>query len=277
MHPGKDRDRLLPIVDRSARAGFTLVEILVVIAVIATLGTLAVTAAGEMRRQALATRCHANMNQSGQALLRYLGTYRDSFPFFANPHEDPPLRNGGYAVGYFAQEVLWPKVFQGEFEHDQLSATTQCPASPVARTVLREGRLAEYLAQYGRSYVDPSSYWLSGTVLADPAFFRPHAQEAPKHLMRATRSSEVVFPSAKGIFVEVRAYHQKPIDFGQIDPRASLLSDIESPVRFSIWFLDGHVQTRRRSELTNGVRVTPIASPTPVLRTPEGLRGRDVP
>jgi hypothetical protein len=267
-----------PIEHRGGRRGYSCIEILVVIAVVAVLCSLAIVVGGTVRRRSIMLLCHANLHQIGQAVHHYVDRNRDVFPYLAMLGQGPPLRNGGYAVGYFAQEVLWPKAFQGEFENDQLSMVTQCPASPTTREIIHAGRLVDYLSQYGPTYVEPSSYWLSGTVLADPSLFRESEHHPPDTLFRATRSAEVLFPAAKGIFAEVRSYHHADASFGsQISPDASLLTEVPGRVPFAIWFLDGHVAEHRRGELTPGVRITPQASPTPVLRTPNGIRGRDVP
>jgi prepilin-type N-terminal cleavage/methylation domain-containing protein len=257
-------------------SAFSLIEILVSISVVSVLVTLVAVGLKGARRASRSLQCQIVARGCGQALATYTSSNTDSFPLFADAHADPPLRNGGVGVPYFAQEVLWPKALRGYFDHDYLTAATQCPSSPVSVEVLRDGNRESYLAQYGAGYVEPSSYWLSGTVFADPSFFRETAGDRPVHLLRRTFTHEVLFPSSKGIFVEPRAFHLGAAEFGRrIDDDFALYADRTGRTPYVVWFQDGHIATLRRPQMVEGVRVPSDADPTPVLRTADGLRGRD--
>src|SRR4051812_22712252 len=66
------------------RRGFSLVELLVVISIIALLIAMLLPAMQKARAQANSLRCKSNMRQIGQAMLMYAGESRDQlFPIDA--------------------------------------------------------------------------------------------------------------------------------------------------------------------------------------------------
>src|SRR5271166_4275484 len=67
------------------QTGFTLVELLVVIAVIAILAALLLPALSQAKQQAYSTKCKSNLHQTGLALKMYVGDSRGQFPFYCDP------------------------------------------------------------------------------------------------------------------------------------------------------------------------------------------------
>src|SRR5688500_20278864 len=64
-----------------ARFGFTLVELLVVIGIIAVLIALLLPALNRARQQAKAVQCQSNLRSIGQGLLIYAGMNKGTLPY----------------------------------------------------------------------------------------------------------------------------------------------------------------------------------------------------
>src|SRR5439155_25298558 len=60
--------------------GFTLVELLVVIGIIAVLLSILLPTLGKVRRQAYTLQCASNMRQLSMAMLMYIGDNKGRFP-----------------------------------------------------------------------------------------------------------------------------------------------------------------------------------------------------
>lgn len=71
---------------RHRRRGFTITEILVVVAVLATLLSLLLPAIGSVRRSARAAACMSNMRQIGSAHIMYMNVNREAFVTAGLPH-----------------------------------------------------------------------------------------------------------------------------------------------------------------------------------------------
>jgi len=96
---------------RKLLPGFTLVELLVVVGIIALLVAMLLPALAKTRLLALRTACTSNMRQSIMALTMYANDFRE-YPFNAPPGQGPVLQPGippGEPLAYNAPwgQGLW--------------------------------------------------------------------------------------------------------------------------------------------------------------------------
>jgi prepilin-type N-terminal cleavage/methylation domain-containing protein/prepilin-type processing-associated H-X9-DG protein len=96
------------------KSGFTLVELLIVIAIIAILAAILFPVFNNARKKALQTSCTANLQQLGTAMRMYAQDYDDQFPFAL--YGDVVNRNSAWA----------DVIFQGYVNNDQIY---DCPAN----------------------------------------------------------------------------------------------------------------------------------------------------
>lgn len=113
-------------------AAFTLVELLVVVAVIALLGSLVLTASFRAMDMAKQAQCRSNLNQIGKAFFIYLGAYEQWMVAIGTPA-------GHYKWWYDAlgDETGNPKIFR-------------CPSKP--QTKLGYGYNVRYADPFGNKH-----------------------------------------------------------------------------------------------------------------------------
>lgn len=184
---------------RSARlaGGFTLVELLIVIVLIALLVSLALPALGRARAAAREHAATQTIRQLNASLALYTHDYAELYPFFATPGKPfGPIEFRGFNVGgqYFqTQRWYWA------------SAVVPDYFSP--RTAIEPVEYAENLKDM-RGYPEwivASLYHVTSTMFAHPEFWRGDRNAVSlddlRHL-RPTRAAMVRFPAQKGIMAQ---------------------------------------------------------------------------
>lgn len=94
-----------------SRKGFTLVELLVAMAVLASLAAMLVPAVQSARAYASRVECQNNMRQIGLALLQYHDARR-AFPPAFSTTDMPYLSWQGRILPYIGEQALWEKATQ---------------------------------------------------------------------------------------------------------------------------------------------------------------------
>jgi prepilin-type N-terminal cleavage/methylation domain-containing protein len=113
---------------RSARApaGFTLLETLIVVALVGVLVSLLLPLLGRTRNLAQSTASLSNLRSHGGVMAAYLGDWKDTFPFFMNPRATGTVlrcRDHAFVSNhYFAAHATWnyalaPLYYNGECSH----------------------------------------------------------------------------------------------------------------------------------------------------------------
>lgn len=116
-------------------SGFTLVELLVVVSIIATLAAILLPVVAQVREAARATTCRSNTRQ----LLTAFNTYTQDY--------DEVMPLGGFAQGTTIYQL--PANLNSYVRSGQL---WKCPTDPIADDIY-DGSTGDYLVSYGYNYV----------------------------------------------------------------------------------------------------------------------------
>ncbi len=157
----------------SGVAGFTLVELLTVTAIVAILGGLLVPALPRAKEHARMARCLSNLHQIGVVFREYMGDNETRYPTETGPNwmsfrlggGDPkPQAAARFGLEWATNRVLWPYTHNRELY--------RCPADRGANLVPWMLPFSSYYDTVGTSYKYNEGPWIPFTLVAqkDPHF-----------------------------------------------------------------------------------------------------------
>lgn len=201
-------------VDATARGGFTLIEVLVVIAVIALLAAILMPVLARARESARKTTCQSNLRQIGNAFSLYLQDYDQLYPHL----NDASL--------FMGRKWRWPLQSYLTFTGRRTGALTSEAFTPAVLVCPSDAAATQYDST---SYAYAASFYLAArTTPTDKQFW------AAGEPMQAQSEAAVTYPARKILCGEWSSNHE-PVsgnDLGWWDTRGAR----------SFVFADGHVQ-----------------------------------
>ena len=249
---------------RCHNTGFTLIEVLVIVAIIAVLAAVLFPVFASAKQSAQKTICASNQRQIGQAFMVYAADNDDCYP------------NNGDPYLWVGKRWRWPVmtyIGAGQRQGDNFSAKTSnpsiflCPSDTIAGSAYDATSYA-YSASFYHSPEQINAMRIRNTILSinDPG---------PGATTLSQRTTSVAEPTRKALLTEWFNNH----DFGQ-GGRVGFwgklkLGLVPGDDRWQgsriLLFADGHVR------LTKATRQTPSAENCPDINlTPNGILGIDL-
>lgn len=223
----------------SPRQGFSLIELLAVVAIIGVLMALLLPAVQQAREAARRVECRNHLKQLGLAVHSYIDTHQLLPPSFCfSPLDDFPVLGSwsvhGRLLPYLEQGNAYQQVRLDVDWDDSINQSSgvpqthfpvfSCPSDPLGDVV--------HFAGAGEGYVFPTNYGFNfGTwFIFDPVSnrggdgcFHPNSRLGTSHLRDGLSQTLCA--------AEVRSY--QPYIRNTVDPGATIPSDPSMPARFA--------------------------------------------
>jgi len=223
---------------RPTRGGFSLIEMLVVIAIIAVLAAIAFPVFGRMRSSAQAATCTSNLRTLHQASMNYAADNGGLFPMAINPTDNfaITLACQGYlglsGSGYWERLNSWVGLSQR-----RAPFALWCPAAEAC----------EARAPYGNM----ATYSMNVFVGGDGPAWRQNGYPTLKTWQVTTASKTSLYMDgcfAPGTGYDVRVGESGLLPAAMHPP--ALYKDKNNPARsVNVVFVDGHVEMRRIGDI----------------------------
>jgi len=248
---------------QNPRRGFTLLELLLVVVLIATLIGLAMPSLSASRSSARMVTTQARLRQCGQLLTIYASDWKDAHPCVFDPSATSAVvrLSGGRSVEipwYFMQSFYWQLALVDGYLNGDMSPDVLKPSEPPP--------------------LEPDMFAMSCTAFAAPEFWDV-ATRTGERQYRATRTHDVTFPAHKAILISISNFDIDP-DTGQPYFPGGKSPDPAVPLLMS----DGSVRVMVKSAIRPGVSNGEGGSRGflhgadfyAAHHTINGLRGRDI-
>jgi len=215
---------------RSGRIGdFTMIELLMVIAVIAILASLLLPALNKAKRMALALSCINNIKQVGTANASYVNDHNWMCPAY---YTVPP--QGGHT------QIQWPDLLKPYLNLQYVSASV-----PSGDPRTYENSMPYLCPASEKSLVSASAFQDVGKVWTRTNYMYNHylSKVPPVRIMRASEGVELCDNNLVDGSFAIFAYTGWGSYINNCDPRHNLF--------VNILFIDGHARAHKRGEIAS--------------------------
>ncbi len=246
------------------RRGYTLIEVVVVVAVLTILATLVAGGLVATRDKARALACQASIRSVASGVAQYAVQFQDAVPLIVSPAR---VGTGDWRVDarYYVQgsRVFTSVLWDTWTDHLARTGTATCPSNPTRPPYAGD-----------RLWFD---YAISLACYLNPLWLDPAAKPAALRAMRVAqpqRFGSVVFPAGKAMLYEELVWHGWR---GGVPARGTSYFNLKyesGPVPGNVAFFDGHVVPVRVRQASYVYRAAlPFGE---FDLTPHGVRGCDV-
>lgn len=231
------------------KIGFTLVEMLVVIVIIASLAAIAIGATAKMKKRGEAAKSVMNLHQIGPLLMNYATEHSSSFPAMRSQLPDG---KGGTTQGLHWHQVLasqlYPDLDPELLKNDKWWEKNK----PVLRNPLYSQRLKPLTLVHWHQ-----GYAMNRQIMSNLGYNGswdtvdgPNAQDLRLSKIPDQARTPIVAP-------RVKDWHYAGSELSEKDNQGFIVDD-----KLPILFVDGHIETMRPSEyLARKLDTMPLKNP----------------